>query len=268
MLESEDYSLKQYLIEVRKYPLLTTEEEKELGKRILTGDRKAINKMVNANLRYVITIARKFTGRGLRLSDLIQEGNIGLIKSAEKFDYRKGFNPCTYFVWWIKQTIRRAIHEQSRNIRLPVNKSTLIDRMKEAEEKLSSQNHHEPNLKEISDYIEVSYETLSQVRLMEDVVSLDSIFEQNPDSGFFIDERENPEKRFVYDSFITETRNIVNRVLDEREREIIEKKFGLNGYSCHTLEEIGEELSLTKEGIRLIKKKALRKLRDSLLRIV
>lgn len=260
---SEYDSLKEYFNEVKKYPLLTTKEEEELGKRIIAGDRKAVNKLVNSHLRAVIKIARKYTGRGLRLSDLIQEGNIGLMRAAEKFDYRKGVRFCSYSPWWIRQKIIRAIDEQPRNIRLPVNKSNLVGRMKRAEAELSSQNHHEPSLKEISDYIKVSYETLSQVRLMDDVSSLDSISEGKSDFGALIDERENPEEKSVYDSFITEIRNIVNRVLDERERGILESCFGLDGHGPKTLKEIGFIYGITRERVRQIKGEALRKLKDS-----
>lgn len=253
-----DETTSKYFKDIRKLKLITQEEEIELAKKIKKGDVSAIDKLVVANLKFVVTIAKEYQGKGLPLSDLINEGNFGLIKAASKFDYTKGFRFISYAVWWIKQSIIQSLNENARIVRLPANVINKLSYLSKEINKFEGENERKPIYGELVDKNNEILEMIPNIVSM----SLNEVI--NEDGDEFIDmlESEEVEDRVILDTKIKKGVESVLSNLDERERTIIESYFGINT-DCEpmTLEAIGEKYSLTKERIRQIKERAIRKLR-------
>lgn len=260
-----DNSIKIYMREMGQFSMLSADEEVKLAHRIAEGDQSAKNELVEANLRLVVSLARHYQGCGLSYQDLIQEGNIGLIKAAEKFDVSKGFRFSTYASWWIKQALSRAIADQSRTIRIPVHMTENINKFKKTERELLSQLNREPKIKEIADAMGISEKQAKEIQsYIVEPTSLDIQVGDDDDTtiGSFIEDTHfvNPESAYIKES----NGDVVNEVLDtlsDREANILRLRFGIGGKKAMTLEEVGKEYGLTRERIRQIEAKALRKLR-------
>lgn len=260
-----DNSIKIYMREMGQFSMLSADEEVKLAYRIAEGDQSAKNELVEANLRLVVSLARHYQGCGLSYQDLIQEGNIGLIKAAEKFDVSKGFRFSTYASWWIKQALSRAIADQSRTIRIPVHMTENINKFKKTERELLSQLNREPKIKEIADAMGISEKQAKEIQsYIVEPTSLDIQVGDDDDTtiGSFIEDTHfiNPESAYIKES----NGDVVNAVLDtlsDREANILRLRFGIGGKKAMTLEEVGKEYGLTRERIRQIEAKALRKLR-------
>ena len=260
-----DNSIKIYMREMGQFSMLSADEEIKLANRIAEGDQSAKNELVEANLRLVVSLARHYQGCGLSYQDLIQEGNIGLIKAAEKFDVSKGFRFSTYASWWIKQSLSRAIADQSRTIRIPVHMTENINKFKKTERELLNQLNREPKIKEIADAMGISEKQAKEIQsYIVEPTSLDIQVGDDDDTtiGSFIEDTHfiNPESAYIKES----NGDIVNAVLDtlsDREANILRLRFGIGGKKAMTLEEVGKEYGLTRERIRQIEAKALRKLR-------
>ena len=260
-----DNSIKIYMREMGQFSMLSADEEIKLANRIAEGDQSAKNELVEANLRLVVSLARHYQGCGLSYQDLIQEGNIGLIKAAEKFDVSKGFRFSTYASWWIKQALSRAIADQSRTIRIPVHMTENINKFKKTERELLSQLNGEPKIKEIADAMGISEKQAKEIQsYIVEPTSLDIQVGDDDDTtiGSFIEDTHfvNPESAYIKES----NGDVVNAVLDtlsDREANILRLRFGIGGKKAMTLEEVGKEYGLTRERIRQIEAKALRKLR-------
>lgn len=260
-----DNSIKIYMREMGQFSMLSADEEIKLANRIAEGDQSAKNELVEANLRLVVSLARHYQGCGLSYQDLIQEGNIGLIKAAEKFDVSKGFRFSTYASWWIKQALSRAIADQSRTIRIPVHMTENINKFKKTERELLSKLNREPKVKEIADAMGISEKQAKEIQsYIVEPTSLDIQVGDDDDTtiGSFIEDTHfvNPESAYIKES----NGDVVNAVLDtlsDREANILRLRFGIGGKKAMTLEEVGKEYGLTKERIRQIEAKALRKLR-------
>lgn len=260
-----DNSIKIYMREMGQFSMLSAEKEVELANRIAEGDQSAKNELVEANLRLVVSLARHYQGCGLSYQDLIQEGNIGLIKAAEKFDVSKGFRFSTYASWWIKQALSRAIADQSRTIRIPVHMIENINKFKKTERELLSKLNREPKIKEIADAMGISEKQAKEIQsYIVEPTSLDIQVGDDDDTtiGSFIEDTHfvNPESAYIKES----NGDVVNAVLDtlsDREANILRLRFGIGGKKAMTLEEVGKEYGLTRERIRQIEAKALRKLR-------
>ena len=260
-----DNSIKIYMREMGQFSMLSADKEVELANRIAEGDQYAKNELVEANLRLVVSLARHYQGCGLSYQDLIQEGNIGLIKAAEKFDVSKGFRFSTYASWWIKQALSRAIADQSRTIRIPVHMTENINKFKKTERELLSQLNREPKIKEIADAMGISEKQAKEIQsYIVEPTSLDIQVGDDDDTtiGSFIEDTHfvNPESAYIKES----NGDVVNAVLDtlsDREANILRLRFGIGGKKAMTLEEVGKEYGLTRERIRQIEAKALRKLR-------
>ena len=262
-----DSSREQYLKEIGKYPLLSPEEEIEVGKRVSEESSKAKKELVEANLRLVVSIATRFQNRGLEFLDLVQEGNLGLIKAVDKFDYKKGFKFSTYGTWWIKQYIRRAIAESSRNIRLPVHVFEEVSRYKKFEEILSRELGREPTISEMAVKMKTSEKRIKEIRIAkEDTVSINAIVNEDGDSELQ-DFVEDPNVISPSDEFRNGTiREDIERILDasnltDRELEVLKRRTGFYNEQIYTLEEVGQLFKVTRERIRQVEAKALRKLR-------
>ena len=260
-----DDSVKLYLKEIGRIPLLSTEEEIDLAARMATGDEYAKKRLSEANLRLVVSIAKKYVRRGMQFLDLIQEGNVGLIKAVEKFDYTKGFKFSTYATWWIRQAITRAIADQARTIRIPVHMVETISRVKKAETFLLHENGSEPTEEEIANYLGMSTEKVREIiRLAQDPVSLETPIGEEEDShlGDFIPDEDAPAPADeACNSMLKQMLSDVLDTLSDRERRVIILRFGLIDGRQRTLEEVGQEFQVTRERIRQIETKALRKLR-------
>lgn len=260
-----DNSIKIYMREMGQFSMLSADEEVKLAHRIAEGDQSAKNELVEANLRLVVSLARHYQGCGLSYQDLIQEGNIGLIKAAEKFDVSKGFRFSTYASWWIKQALSRAIADQSRTIRIPVHMTENINKFKKIERELLSKLNREPKIKEIADVMGISEKQAKEIQsYIVEPTSLDIQVGDDDDTtiGSFIEDTHfvNPESAYIKES----NGDVVNAVLDtlsDREANILRLRFGIGGKKAMTLEEVGKEYGLTRERIRQIEAKALRKLR-------
>lgn len=252
-----------YLSEMSRYPLLSAEEEIALGERICCGDKEARETLIHANLRLVISVAKRYANRGLDLSDLIQEGNIGLLKAVEKYDYTMGFKFSTYATWWIRQTITRAISDQARIIRLPVHMNESVKRYKRLFIEFVTQNDREPTDEEMMKLMKISRATLREITLcMSDASSLDVPVGEDGDGtmGDFISDGTNSTEDTVMAQFLAEDVKRVLETLSPREAEVIIMRFGFAG-RLYTLEEAGVKLGVTRERVRQIESKALRKLR-------
>jgi len=267
--ESKDMSVndnvRMYLKEIGKISLLTLEEEQELSKKVAEGDEHAKNMLAESNLRLVVSIAKRYVGRGLLFLDLIQEGNIGLMKAVEKFDYDKGYKFSTYATWWIRQAITRALADQARTIRVPVHMVETINKMARIERQMTLELNREPTDQELSKKMGLSVDKIAEIRkISQDPVSLETPIGEEDDShlgDFLADERTmSPEDFATYEILKDELREVLD-TLTVREKEVLELRFGLFDGSSHTLEEVGKQFKVTRERIRQIEAKALRKLR-------
>ncbi len=262
---SIDDPVKVYLKEIGRVPLLTSEEEVELAIRISEGDTKAKKRLSEANLRLVVSIAKRYLGRGMHFLDLIQEGNLGLIKAVEKFDYTKGFKFSTYATWWIRQAITRAIADQARTIRIPVHMVETINKVKKVSSQLLHQNGHEPSADEIAEELDMPVEKVREImRVAQEPVSLETPIgeEEHRPLGDFIPDDDAPAPADAASH--TMLREQLIEVLDTltpREEKVLRLRFGLEDGRSRTLEEVGKEFNVTRERIRQIEAKALRKLR-------
>jgi RNA polymerase primary sigma factor len=260
-----DDSVRLYLREIGKIPLLTSEQEISLAKRIEAGDKAAKDAMAEANMRLVVSIAKKYIGRGLDLLDLIQEGNTGLLRAVEKFDYSKGFKFSTYATWWIRQAITRAIADQARTIRIPVHMVETINKLIRTQRRLVQELGREPLPEEIAAEMEMDVDKVNHIlKIKQDIVSLEAPVGEEEDSqlGDFIADEDSltPEEAATH-QLLKEHVNAVLALLTPREQKILRMRFGLEDGRSHTLEEVGQEFGVTRERIRQIEAKALAKLR-------
>ena len=263
-----DDSVRLYLREIGKIPLLKPEEEQVLARKAAKGNKKAKDKMVEANMRLVVSIAKRYSGRGLDFLDLIQEGNTGLLRAVDKFDPEKGFKFSTYATWWIRQAITRAIADQARTIRIPVHMVETINKVLRASRKLTQELNREPTVEEVAKEIDMDPEKVDYVmKIKQDIASLDASVGRDGDDedsvlGDFVEdeERVSPEDAAA-NQILKEQLASILTTLSEREQKIIKLRFGIGGGRPHTLEEVGTEFSVTRERIRQIEAKALSKLR-------
>jgi RNA polymerase primary sigma factor len=263
----ESQSLDKYLQEIGKVELITAEMEVELAKRIRTGDQIALEKLTKANLRFVVSVAKQYQNNGLTLGDLINEGNVGLIKAAMRFDETRGFKFISYAVWWIRQSILQALAEQSRVVRLPLNRVGSLNRISKTFSALEQKFQREPSAEEVAEVMDVTLEEIeSTMRVSGRQISVDAPFAQGEDSSLLdvlVSENERtPDAELIADSLRQEVTRAL-ATLTSRESEVISDYFGLNGNSAMTLEEIGEKFHLTRERVRQIKEKATRRLRHT-----
>ncbi len=262
---SVDDPVRMYLREIGRIPLLTYEEELDLAQKILEGDEDAKQKLAESNLRLVVSIAKKYVGRGMLFLDLIQEGNMGLMKAVEKFDYTKGFKFSTYATWWIKQAITRAIADQARTIRIPVHMVETINKLIRTSRHLLQQLGREPTPEEIAAEMEIPVERVAEIqKIAQDPVSLETPIGEEDDShlGDFIQDEESPAPHDAASyTMLREQLEEVMNTLTPREAKVLKLRFGLEDGKSRTLEEVGKEFNVTRERIRQIEAKALRKLR-------
>ncbi len=263
----ENQSLEKYFQEVNRVDLITIEEEVELAKRINDGDQIALEKLVKANLRFVVSVAKQYQNRNLTLNDLINEGNLGLIKAAQKFDHTRGFKFISYAVWWIRQSIMQALAEQSRLVRLPLNKVGSISKISQAASILEQKLERMPTEEELSEIMEMDEnEIRNTMRITSKQLSVDAPFEEGESNSLLDVLADNTlartDDKMVYtDSLSVETNRALS-TLSEREMKIIKMFFGIGEENPMSLEQISEELGLTRERVRQIKEKALRRLRN------
>lgn len=260
-----DDPVKVYLKEIGRVPLLSTEEEIELATRMANGDPYARKRLSEANLRLVVSIAKRYVGRGMQFLDLIQEGNLGLIKAVEKFDHTKGFKFSTYATWWIRQAITRAIADQARTIRIPVHMVETINKVKKVSSQLLHQNGHEPTAEEVAEKLDMPVDKVREIiRVAQEPVSLETPIGEEEDShlGDFIPDDDAPAPaEAASHTLLKEQLGDVLSTLTEREEKVLRLRFGLEDGRSRTLEEVGKEFNVTRERIRQIEAKALRKLR-------
>lgn len=263
-----DDSVRLYLREIGKIPLLSAEEELELAQKVVAGDKKAKDKMAEANMRLVVSIAKRYSGRGLDFLDLIQEGNTGLLRAVEKFDPDKGFKFSTYATWWIRQAITRAIADQARTIRIPVHMVETINKLLRTQRRMTQELNREPTIEELAKELEMEPEKVEYVmKIKQDIHSLDAGVGRDGDDedsvlGDFIEDEDaaSPEDSAANQLLKEQVQDILS-VLTEREQKIVKMRFGLEDGKSHTLEEVGQEFAVTRERIRQIEAKALTKLR-------
>ena len=259
-------NVKIYLKSIGKVPLLKTEQEKEIAKRIQAGDQDAKDELIEANLRLVVAIAKKYVGRGLQFLDLIQEGNLGLVKAVDKFDYTKGFKFSTYATWWIRQAITRAIADQARTIRIPVHMVETINKLTRVQRQLVQELDREPTAEEIAERLgNISAEKVREIqKISMEPVSMETPIGEEDDShlGDFIEDKHalSPDE-YATNELLKDEINNVLMMLTERERKVIQLRFGLIDGRARTLEEVGKVFGVTRERIRQIEAKALRKLK-------
>jgi len=260
-----DDPVKVYLKEIGRVPLLSPEEETALAMRIIEGDLRAKQRLSEANLRLVVSIAKRYVGRGMQFLDLIQEGNLGLIKAVEKFDYTKGFKFSTYATWWIRQAITRAIADQARTIRIPVHMVETINKVKKVSSQLLHKNGHEPTAEEIAEELAMPVDKVREImRVAQEPVSLETPIGEEEDShlGDFIPDDDAPAPADAAShTLLKEQLEEVLGSLTDREAKVLRLRFGLEDGRPRTLEEVGKEFDVTRERIRQIEAKALRKLR-------
>jgi RNA polymerase primary sigma factor len=261
-----DDSVRLYLREIGKIPLLSAEEELALAKRVVDGDKDAKDKMAEANMRLVVSIAKRYVGRGLDLLDLIQEGNTGLLRAVEKFDPDKGFKFSTYATWWIRQAITRAIADQARTIRIPVHMVETINKLLRTQRRLTQELNREPTNEEIATAMEIEVDKVEHImKIKQDISSLDASIRDDEEESVladFIEDEDavSPEDSATIQLLKEQVKDMLS-ALTEREQKIIKLRFGLEDGKQHTLEEVGQEFSVTRERIRQIEAKALAKLR-------
>ena len=261
----ESASLDKYLQEIGREDLITVEEEVELAQRIRNGDRIALEKLTRANLRFVVSVAKQYQNQGLSLPDLINEGNLGLIKAAEKFDETRGFKFISYAVWWIRQSILQALAEQSRIVRLPLNQVGSLNKINKAFSKFEQENERRPSAEELAEQLDVPVEKIADtMKVSGRHISVDAPFVEGEDNSLLDvminDDSPNADRVLINESLSKEIERVLAHALSDRERDIVKKFFGL-GVPEMTLEEIGEEFGLTRERVRQIKEKAIRKLK-------
>ena len=263
----ESASLDKYLQEIGKEELISVEEEVELAQRIKKGDRAALEKLTKANLRFVVSVSKQYQNQGLSLPDLINEGNLGLIKAAQRFDETRGFKFISYAVWWIRQSILQALAEQSRIVRLPLNKIGSINKINKAYARLEQQNEREPDSQEIADMLDIpESEVKESIRNSGRHISMDAPLIQDEENTLYdvlrSDETNTPEKELMVESLRKEIDRAIS-TLTPREADVVRLYFGLNSKHPMTLEEIGEKFDLTRERVRQIKEKAIRRLKHT-----
>ena len=262
----ESESLDKYLQEIGREELISVEEEVELAQRIRKGDRKALERLTRANLRFVVSVAKQYQNQGLSLPDLINEGNVGLIKAAEKFDETRGFKFISYAVWWIRQSILQAIAEQSRIVRLPLNQVGSVNKINRLLSKFEQEHERRPSIDEISEHIDLPKDKIDEaISFSGKHVSVDAPFADGDDNSLLDvlsgEDDPTPDQKLVIESLRAEI-NTALKTLNDRERHVIEAFFGINQQEM-TLEEIGTKYGLTRERVRQIKEKAIRKLRSN-----
>lgn len=263
-----DDSVRLYLREIGKIPLLNAEEELALAQRVVAGEKKAKDKMAEANMRLVVSIAKRYSGRGLDFLDLIQEGNTGLLRAVEKFDPDKGFKFSTYATWWIRQAITRAIADQARTIRIPVHMVETINKLLRTQRRMTQELNREPTIEELGKELEMEPEKVEYViKIKQDITSLDAGVGRDGEDedsvlGDFIEDEDGatPEESAA-NQLLKEQVQAVLSTLSDREQKIVKMRFGLENGKSHTLEEVGQEFAVTRERIRQIEAKALAKLR-------
>ena len=263
----ESQSLDKYLQEIGKVDLLTPDEEVDLAKRIREGDQLALEKLTKANLRFVVSVAKQYQNQGLSLGDLINEGNLGLIKAAQRFDETRGFKFISYAVWWIRQSILQALAEQSRIVRLPLNRVGSLNKISKTFSALEQKFEREPSPDELAEVLEVTTsEVVDTMKISGRHVSMDAPFVQGEENSLLDvlenDSDEKPDTGLMNDSLRREVQRALS-TLTQREADVISLYFGLNGEHSMTLEEIGEKFNLTRERVRQIKEKAIRRLRHT-----
>lgn len=262
----ETKSLNSYLQDVSKIDMITAEEEVELAQRIREGDKRALDKLTRANLRFVISVAKQYQNQGLSLPDLINEGNVGLVKAAKRFDETRGFKFISYAVWWIRQSILQAIAEQSRIVRLPLNKIGDINKVKKASIHLQQLYERVPTAEEIASELDVTVSSVkSSMTNSSRSVSMDAPFQEGENDNNLYDvissgESPNPDKGLMQESLVTEINRALN-TLSQREADVVKLNFGLAGNPVMTLQEIGDTFDLSRERVRQIREKAIRRLR-------
>ncbi len=263
----ETASLDKYLQEIGKVELISAEEEVELAQRIKQGDKVALEKLTKANLRFVVSVAKQYQNQGLSLPDLINEGNLGLIKAAQRFDETRGFKFISYAVWWIRQSILQALAEQSRIVRLPLNKIGSINKINKTYAKLEQEFEREPNAEEIAEVLEITEQEVKEsMKNAGRHISMDAPLVQDEDNNMYdvlkSEEAPTPETELLYESLRKEIDRAIS-TLTQREQDVVRLYFGLNGSHPMTLEEIGEKFDLTRERVRQIKEKAIRRLKHT-----
>ncbi len=263
----ETASLDKYLQEIGKVDLITAEQEVELARRIKQGDKRALEELTKANLRFVVSVSKQYQNQGLSLPDLINEGNLGLIKAAQRFDETRGFKFISYAVWWIRQSILQALAEQSRIVRLPLNKIGSINKINKATAKLEQKYEREPDYREIAGILDMTVnEVKESKRNAGRHVSMDAPLIQDEDNNMYdvlrSEESVTPETGLLYESLRKEIDRAIS-TLTQREADVVKLYFGLNGGHPMTLEEIGEKFDLTRERVRQIKEKAIRRLKQT-----
>ncbi|MEO5603099.1 MAG: RNA polymerase sigma factor RpoD/SigA [Cyclobacteriaceae bacterium] len=263
----ESQSLDKYLQEIGKVDLLTPDEEVELAKRIKDGDQIALEKLTKANLRFVVSVAKQYQNQGLSLGDLINEGNLGLIKAAQRFDETRGFKFISYAVWWIRQSILQALAEQSRIVRLPLNRVGSLNKISKTFSELEQKYEREPSPEELAEVLDVTTaEVVDTMKISGRHISMDAPFVQGEENSLLDvlvnDSEHTPDSGLMNDSLRREVQRALS-TLTQREADVIALYFGLNGEHAMNLEEIGEKFYLTRERVRQIKEKAIRRLRHT-----
>ncbi len=263
----ETASLDKYLQEIGKVDLITADEEVELAQRIKAGDKQALEKLVKSNLRFVVSVAKQYQNQGLSLPDLINEGNLGLIKAAKRFDETRGFKFISYAVWWIRQSILQALAEQSRIVRLPLNKIGSINKINKMYAKLEQENERPPSPEELAKALDMSINDVKiSLKNAGRHISMDAPLVEGEESNLYdvlrSGESPSPDKTLMLESLRTEIERALN-TLTPREADVVKLYFGLNGNHMMTLEEIGETFDLTRERVRQIKEKAIRRLKHT-----
>jgi len=263
----ETASLDKYLQEIGRVELITAEEEVELARRIKAGDKDALEKLTKANLRFVVSVSKQYQNQGLSLPDLINEGNLGLIKAAQRFDETRGFKFISYAVWWIRQSILQALAEQSRIVRLPLNKIGSINKINKAYARLEQQHEREPDAQEIAEMLDIpESEVKESIRNSGRHISMDAPLIQDEENTLYdvlrSDETNTPERELMVESLRKEIDRAIS-TLTSRESDVVRLYFGLNSKHPMTLEEIGEKFDLTRERVRQIKEKAIRRLKHT-----
>ncbi|WP_028913145.1 RNA polymerase sigma factor RpoD/SigA [Prevotella sp. MA2016] len=262
----ESAALEKYLQEISKETMISAEEEVELAQRIKKGDQKALERLTKANLRFVVSVAKQYQNQGLSLPDLINEGNLGLLKAAERFDETRGFKFISYAVWWIRQSILQAISEQSRIVRLPLNQVGSVNKINREINRFEQLNERRPSIEEIAEKVDLPHDKIDEaMNINGHQISVDAPFVDGEDNSL-LDVMPNmdaplADNELVEESLRSEIRNALN-ALNERERNVVEASYGINQPEL-TLEEIGSKFGLTRERVRQIKEKAIRKLRNS-----
>ncbi|ROT47268.1 sigma-70 family RNA polymerase sigma factor [Candidatus Cardinium hertigii] len=263
----ESQSLDKYLQEIGRIPLLNVDEEVELSKKIRMGDRAAFERLTKANLRFVVSVAKQYQNQGLSLSDLINEGNLGLIKSAQRFDEKRGFKFISYAVWWIRQSILQALAEQARIVRLPLNRIGSLSKISRTFSRLEQKYEREPTVEELAEFLEVDPEEVrSALKVAGRHISVDAPFVQGEENSLLdvleSDVEKKPDSELMNDSLCKEIQRSLT-VLTPRERDVLCYYFGLNNIEILTLEEIGGRFGLTRERVRQVKEKAIKKLKTA-----